>query len=132
MSNIQLAANLRFLREQSRLTQKEFSKQLNISRQAYSNYERNVRTPDLDTILLIAQFHQISLDAIVLKNLRYPDSIAENPVPYTISRDESTGHTLYLSAYERRLITDLSAAPPETQQVITGFLENSSKNKKKK
>lgn len=43
MSNIQLANNLRFLRTKHKLTQDNISSLLNISRQAYSNYETNAR-----------------------------------------------------------------------------------------
>jgi len=39
VSNIQLAANLQRLRKDHHFTQTQFSKKLNISRQAYSNYE---------------------------------------------------------------------------------------------
>ena len=52
MSNIQLAANLQRLRKDHHFTQTQFSKKLNISRQAYSNYETGKRIPDLDIIIL--------------------------------------------------------------------------------
>ena len=54
MSNIQLAANLQRLRKDHHFTQTQFSKKLNISRQAYSNYETGKRIPDLDIIIRIA------------------------------------------------------------------------------
>ena len=38
---------------------------LNISRQAYSNYETGKRTPDLDSLLFLARCYRISLDALV-------------------------------------------------------------------
>ena len=69
MSNIQLANNLRHLRKQHELTQKDLSRMLNISRQAYSNYETSKRTPDLDSLLYLSRFYHISLDTLVLRNL---------------------------------------------------------------
>ena len=39
MANIQLSKNLRYKRKQYNLTQEDISAKLNISRQAYSNYE---------------------------------------------------------------------------------------------
>ena len=68
MSNIQLANNLRHLRKQHELTQKDLSRMLNISRQAYSNYETSKRTPDLDSLLYLSRFYHISLDTLVLRN----------------------------------------------------------------
>lgn len=61
MSNIQLAANLQRLRKDHHFTQTQFSKKLNISRQAYSNYETGKRIPDLDIIIRIANIYHISL-----------------------------------------------------------------------
>ena len=68
MPNIQLANNLRYLRKQCGLTQTTLSDMLNIFRaQAYSNYETSKRTPDLDSLLLLASFYQVNLDALALK-----------------------------------------------------------------
>ena len=50
MSNIQLVENLYRLRKAHHYTQQEISDLLNISRQAYSNYETSKRTPDLDSL----------------------------------------------------------------------------------
>jgi transcriptional regulator with XRE-family HTH domain len=62
VSNIQLAANLQRLRKDHHFTQTQFSKKLNISRQAYSNYETGKRIPDLDIIIRIANIYHISRD----------------------------------------------------------------------
>lgn len=51
MSNIQLVENLYRLRKAHHYTQQEISDLLNISRQAYSNYETSKRTPDLDSLM---------------------------------------------------------------------------------
>lgn len=65
MSNIQLAANLQRLRKDHHFTQTQFSKKLNISRQAYSNYETGKRIPDLDIIIRIANIYHISLENLL-------------------------------------------------------------------
>ena len=62
MSNIQLANNLRFLRTKHKLTQDDLSSLLNISRQAYSNYETSKRTPDLDSLLHISRSGVLSMN----------------------------------------------------------------------
>ena len=68
MSNIQLAANLQRLRKDHHFTQTQFSKKLNISRQAYSNYETGKRIPDLDIIIRIANIY-LFLSKICLRRL---------------------------------------------------------------
>ena len=62
MANIQLAANLRRLRSDHNYTQAQISDKLNISRQAYSNYEAGKRIPDLDLLIRIADIYHVTLD----------------------------------------------------------------------
>ena len=47
MANVQLARNLKTLRLKYNYTQKDLSAILNITRQAYSHYEKALREPDL-------------------------------------------------------------------------------------
>ena len=61
MSNIQLVENLYRLRKAHHYTQQEISDLLNISRQAYSNYETSKRTPDLDSLMRLADIYGVQL-----------------------------------------------------------------------
>lgn len=129
MSNIQLADNLRYLRTKYGLTQEALSDMLSVSRQAYSNYELGKRTPDLDTLLYLAQLYQVSLDDLVLCNLQNRleslNLIAEDKTPYHIlSKDKKTDNTIYLSEEELNLVTQFRASSEENRKIITGFLIN--------
>ena len=53
---------LRELRIYHGYKQKDISNYLNITSQAYSNYENNKRTPDIETMHKIAQFYGITVD----------------------------------------------------------------------
>ena len=64
MANIQLAANLRRLRSDHNYTQAQISDKLNISRQAYSNYETGKRIPDLDILIRIADIYHVTLEQL--------------------------------------------------------------------
>ena len=70
MSNIQLVSNLLRLRKTHNYTQQQVSDMLNISRQAYSNYETSKRTPDLDSLIRLSQIYHISLDELVNHSFR--------------------------------------------------------------
>ena len=65
MGETVFAHNLRFYREKAGFTQQEFSQMLNISRQAYSNYENGKRVPTLDIVCALAQFYGISIDELI-------------------------------------------------------------------
>lgn len=130
MSNIQLANNLRFLRTKHKLTQDDLSSLLNISRQAYSNYETSKRTPDLDSLLHISRFYRISIDELVLDNLQstYHTSAlktGEEYIPYVVmAKEKNTGNSIYLSREELDFIIKYRALSEESKQILAGFLSN--------
>lgn len=129
MSNIQLADNLRYLRKKHHLTQEDLRVMLNISRQAYSNYETSKRTPDLDSLLYLSDLYKVSLNDLVLCNLKDTDSssfegMAEGTTPYLFAKSKKTGNTIYLSDQELDFITRFRALSPENKQIITGFLSH--------
>lgn len=66
MSKYYMAENLKRLRTFYGYRQKEIADQLHISRQAYSNYERGTRMPDMRIAVRLAEFYQITLDCLVL------------------------------------------------------------------
>ena len=60
-----LGTNLRSLRRQAGLSQKQVSDALSLTRQAYGNYERGKRTPDLMTLVRAADYFGVSLDELI-------------------------------------------------------------------
>lgn len=130
MPNIQLSNNLRYLRKQRGLTQDQMGEILNISRQAYSNYETNSRTPDLDILLFLSGFYKIGLNELVLGNLKggaaHSDLFSEETVPYTFAKSEKTGNTIYLTEQEMDIVLKFRALSKENKQIITGFLQSNS------
>lgn len=133
MSNIQLADNLRFLRDKFGLTQEALAEMLNVSRQAYSNYELGKRSPDLDTLLYLTRLYQVSLEDLALCNVRsLPSSvsgIAEEKTPYHIlAKDKKTDNTIYLSEEELELILKFRTASEENRKITIGFLSNSNQS----
>ena len=128
MPNIQLAKNLRSLRDMNNLTQDDLSDMLNISRQAYSNYENSKRTPDLDSLMRLSAFYHVTLDQLVNGNLSNSSQIfAEEKVPYYMAHDIETGNTIYLKKDETELITKFRSLSDDNQKIIIGFLDANSR-----
>lgn len=130
MQNVQLANNLQYLRTKHGLTQKELSKQLNISRQAYSNYETRKRTPDLDSMLRLAALFEVSVDSLILCNLKTGDTsamISDGRIPYTLSVNKNTGNSIYATEEELDLITKFRSLSAQNQQIVTGFINEHSR-----
>lgn len=56
---------LKELRKEKNLTQKEMSVKLNVTQQTYSDYENNKTNPDIETIITLANFFEVSTDYLL-------------------------------------------------------------------
>ena len=117
MSNIQLAANLQRLRKDHHFTQTQFSKKLNISRQAYSNYETGKRIPDLDIIIRIANIYHISLENLLTQTCSKDGLINETSGPYFTGMVVDSADTIYLTREEIDLITHYRNADADERKL---------------
>lgn len=61
----ELNQQLKDLREKYHLSQEELAEQLNVTRQAISNYERGKTAPDIFTLQKIAEIYDISIDQLL-------------------------------------------------------------------
>lgn len=62
--SIEIGQKLRELRKGMGLTQEELTAKLGISRVNYTRYETNKVRPDFETLVLLADFFDVSLDEL--------------------------------------------------------------------
>ncbi len=67
-----VAQNLKHLREQKGLSQRELSDVLGLSGSAVAMWEQRHRTPDIETIIKLAEYFEVTLDEFVLRDLKPP------------------------------------------------------------
>jgi transcriptional regulator with XRE-family HTH domain len=68
-----ISERLKQLRENKGITQEKISSDLNINRATYAHYETGRRQPDLDTVKLLAEYHNCSIDYLLGKtDIRNP------------------------------------------------------------
>lgn len=113
------------LREYYDYKQKDISDYLNITSQAYSNYETGKRTPDIDTIRKIANFYHIGVDQLI--DYRYTKQI-EDAGNYMASRSLYRGVTdegilIPLTGKQAKMITDILSLPPEQQDACQKLID---------
>ncbi|OPX42455.1 HTH-type transcriptional regulator ImmR [Ruminiclostridium hungatei] len=60
-----IGENLKYLRIQRNMTQKEIAKILGVATNTYTQYETNYRQPDIGTLVKLADYYMISLDILV-------------------------------------------------------------------
>ena len=59
------AERLKDLREERGLTQYELSKQVNISHACINRWEKNLRVPNIDSIIILCKFFGCSSDYLI-------------------------------------------------------------------
>ena len=123
MSNIQLAANLLRLRTDHDYTQTQIGAKLNISRQAYSNYETGKRIPDLDILIRIADLYHVTLEQLILQPCAGAGVVNENTGPYYIGMEVESADTIYLSKEEVELLSHYRNADEDDRKLTRKVLK---------
>lgn len=72
--------NLIDLRDKKGCYQKEIAKQIGLSVQAYCNYEKGIREPDISTLIKLAEYFNVTIDYLVGRNDEKEYKIAKNSV----------------------------------------------------
>ena len=65
MRNLELANNIRFYRKSLNLTQEQLAQRLNGKKSLVSNYENGYSTPDIETLIKLADIFDVTLDELV-------------------------------------------------------------------
>lgn len=60
-----MVKNLRALRTERKLSQEEFGKRVNLSQQTVHKYETGKTEPDIATLILLANFFEVSVDYLI-------------------------------------------------------------------
>lgn len=106
--------NMKKIRESLNLTQVKVANDLKLSRQVYNFYENGKRNPDMQTLIKIADYYNVSIDYLLGRtNVIKPENIDEND-----------------------LLAKLNTADSETKASVEQFLnyliyEKERKNKEK-
>ena len=122
MSNIQLSANLRRLRTDHNYTQTQIGKKLNISRQAYSNYETGKRIPDLDMLIRIADIYHVTIEELLTQTCTGHGVINKNSGPYFTGWLRESDEIIYLTKEEIDLISKYRSASEDDRRITRKVL----------
>lgn len=67
-----LAENIRYLREQAGMSQEELARKMELSRSGISLWEAGIREPELSKIIKMTELFEVTLDELVLQELKPP------------------------------------------------------------
>lgn len=77
-----LAKNLKFLREQRGKTQQELANLFGVEQKTLSSWECGSRTPVIGMIVEMAKYYEVSLDDLVLADMRPPIPVYARNLAY--------------------------------------------------
>ena len=100
---VRMGLRLRKKRREKKLAQQELARAVNISASYYSNIERGIRIPSIDTLVAIANVLEIGLDALLSDSL------------ITSSDHMSTDDLRVISKYLRDKIAELDYGGGDAQ-----------------
>jgi transcriptional regulator with XRE-family HTH domain len=84
--------NLLSLRKSKNLSQDELGGQLNVSRQTISKWELNETTPEMDKLILLSEFFNVTVDELIKGKKPQPDPEDETiKVEYKKSKISTRG-----------------------------------------
>ncbi len=130
MANIQLSYNLKRYREAYRYTQQKLADKINISRQAYSNYETGKRDPDLVLLTKLCDVYSITLDQLVRHPFSY-EEYKESGVSYQVCYRQNSEDIIYLTESEIQFVLGYRGAEWEKQHLIAYVLNQANRQGKR-
>jgi len=74
LNNEHIAQTLKRLRIRRHLTQKQLAEEINVTHQAVSRWEKGLSIPDVQMLMIIADFYDVQVDTILGKSSVYFDS----------------------------------------------------------
>lgn len=80
--DVYLAQNLKYLREQKGMNQQHIAEILGVEQRTISSWECENREPGIDMVTSIAKFFDISLDDLILRDMRPPIPIYASNLAY--------------------------------------------------
>ena len=116
------------LREEKGISQEQVAQLLNVTRQAYSRYERGERELGYSALQKLSQFFDVSVDYLLgFSELFYPDRL--NTVASTIAPISSD-----YTETERQLIKEFRKLPADSRKLVLRMvgIDSASQEGKKK
>lgn len=113
-----LANNLYFLRRSRQIQQGQIPAILGIPQSSWSNWENGKNNPDIDTLISISNFFEVSLDDLVKTDLQ-----ASGQVIVAKSLPKKNKIKPLLEGYPE-LLTNLQKTHPELSQLLVEMCES--------
>lgn len=129
MTDNYLSKKLRDLREKCGYTQQQIANALNIDRSTYSYYETGKTSPDIPSLLVLANVFSISVEELLGQEQQAPLALNDSGSPKMAGKlgknfAENDSHIYDLTKDEKQLICYFRAAKPEIRKHILDVINS--------
>lgn len=93
-----LGKKIRFLRNQSEMTQTELAGELNVTRQALSNWERDINEPDVSTLMKLCCIFGVQINDLAMEAMKM-DNAQMNETPVTKAKREFNKYDMAIGLF---------------------------------
>lgn len=97
---MKLNENLKLFRKKRGLTQKELAEKIGVTSTTITRYEKNVRTPDINTLQRIANVLEIPLNKLLSTTIDQQSEIIEDILKYISDLDTDSSYDPYLPSHQ--------------------------------
>lgn len=133
MTNIYLSKKLRDLREKCGYTQQQIANVLNIDRSTYSYYETGKTSPDIPSLIVLANVFSVSIEELLGQEEQAPLALHDSGSPKKASKLDKNfandSHIYDLTKNEKQLICYFRAASPEIRKHILDVINSKCEKK---
>jgi transcriptional regulator with XRE-family HTH domain len=129
LTNDNLSKKLRDLREKCGYTQQQIANTLNIDRSTYSYYETGKTSPDIPSLIVLANVFSVSIEELLGQEQQTPLALNDSGSPKKMSIlgknfSKNDSHIYDLTKNEKQLICYFRAAKPETRKHILDIINS--------
>ncbi|HEX3037380.1 MAG TPA: helix-turn-helix domain-containing protein [Oscillospiraceae bacterium] len=129
MTDNYLSKKLRDLREKCGYTQQQIANTLNIDRSTYSYYETGKTSPDIPSLIVLANVFSVSIEELLGQDQQTPLALNDSGSPKKMSKlgksfAKNDSHIYDLTKNEKQLICYFRASTPEIRKQILELINS--------
>ncbi len=112
------AANLRFLRKMSNMTQGDLAEVMNKRHTTIGNWEKNISKPNIEELIILADYFNVDVNTLLLKDIPSRPDTTRQYKKFNIEGDADQAALNSSNDFANQLIESLKISIQALQQAV--------------